>query len=680
MSNDRLSLGSEFPVSSEQDWLALVDKVLKGADFDKTLVTKTLDDIAIQPLYASTAQHAAGPGQFPYTRAVSAQGQAESGWQIAQRYTHPSLEVSNQQILSDLERGVTRLRLVMNSAACNSKAPLENSEQGDSGIGCFSVDDMTQLFSDIKSELVPVDLNAGSAFYEYALTLLAFYEKQGVAPEQIVATLGADPGAALAEYGSLPASIEETLSRLVTLAEYCNNNLPNVRAVSVSTAVYHNAGATHAQEIALALASAVTYLRAMTDAGMSVSAACRQISFFISVDTDYFQSIAKLRSLRQLWAEVCRLCGADDESARISLHVDTSTRMLSQRDPWVNMLRSTIAASAAAIGGAESVATESFDIAASGQSSSLGRRISRNTQLLLQEESSIHRVVDPAGGSWFIESHTAELSQKAWAWFQDLEKAGGLFKALENGTVQTAIEQVRTKRMDKIAKRRQPLTGVSEFANLDESPLDPADVNKDAVISKIKASLTGDSGNITKTSDIQSIKQSLADGVSTLSATIALQGEPFTLQALPSVRLASEFESLRDASDRHLAKHGRRPCVFLVTLGIPAQFNARAGFTGNFFAAGGIELEQAAAGLTAEEAAAAWKDSGLKVAVLCSADNVYEASGSEYITALRNAGAEYIVVAGKALIDESDLQIHLASNTLEILSNMHQILEVENNV
>lgn len=674
--NERLTLGGEFPPVSEEAWLSQVEKVLKGADFRKTLVTTTYDDLDINPLYSTLAQHPANPGSFPYTRAVSANGLSQQGWQVAQAYTHPDIAKGRKLLLEDLQKGVTRLRLRMSSASRRGETTLRAAQPAEAGLECYSVDDLDRLLEGVQLELVPTDVQAGAAYLEFALALQALWQKRGLANDQVEGGFNADPAAALAEFGTLPNDSEHMLARLATLAADTASQYPKVRAVGVDTAVYHNAGATHAQEIAIALATGVSYLRAMTATGMDINAACAQIRFFITTDTEYFQCISKLRSLRQLWAQVCQHSGADPEAAAIDLHATASMRMLSQRDPWVNMLRATIASNAAALGGAESIETACFDQAL-GQPSSLGRRISRNTQLLLLEESSMHRVVDPAGGSWFIEAHTQALSEKAWAIFQQLEKYGGIFEALTSGKVQGAIAAIREQRMAKIGARKQPLTGVSEFANLGEELPAVERVDTDAVFRDVSARNPGQ--DITATlvpTDLAPIKDLLSQQALTHQISAALAGTATTCDALPDVRLGSEFEALRDASDRQLAASGKRPTVFVITPGKPAQFNARLGFTRNFFAAGGIDVEAAEPDLTPEQAAEAWKASGYTIAVLCSADPVYADSGSDFVQALRNAGADQVYVTGNALQDETDLQIHLGSNTLDVLRTLHTRLEV----
>ena len=674
MSNDTLKLAAEFPAADYAAWMAQVDNVLKGADFEKTLVTQTYDGLAIQPLYTNTGVERAAPGQFPFTRATEAGGKTADGWAIAQQYSHPDVAHSNKLILEDLARGVTHLRLVAPRAMRLGNAePLSSASEGD-GLEVYDSAGFDRLLAGVQLPLVPMDLEAGAAFSEYAAALIGLWQKRGDKLEDMRGGFNADPAAALSVAGKLPASSNDMLARLAALAKYTSDTLPGMRAVGVSTLPAHNAGASHSQEIAIALATAVTYLRALTDAGLDVDAACRQIRFTVTTDTDYFQSMAKLRSLRQLWAEVCQHCGATEDAARISLQVVTSERIQSQRDPWVNMLRNTIATSAAAIGGADSVVTGAFD-AALGQPTKLGRRISRNTQLLLQEESAVHRVVDPAGGSYFIESLTDQLGDVAWALMQSIESRGGIFNALTSGWLQSEIAAVREKRFADIGKRKKPLTGVSEFAFLGEAPVETDAVDSAAARAEARASIKADAVNASP-NDVAGMVVLMSQGAATPPLAAAIAGDAVQAEPLLSERLASRFEALRDASDAFLQKSGSRPSVFLVTIGKPAQFNARAGFVRNFFAAGGIETLGGEVSRDANSAAQAAADSGCTIAVLCSTDGLYEEQGADYVGALREAGIEQVYIAGKALQDQVDKTLFIGCNTLEILQSTHALLKV----
>ncbi len=675
MSKDTLTLASEFPASSHENWMALVEKVLKGADFEKTLVTPTYDRLKIQPLYTELDNHPTAPGVFPYTRSVNGTANA---WAVMQSYAHPDLSHSNRLILDDLAKGVTRIQLVMSDAVRGGETALDNTGFMGKGLECYSVADLDCLLEGVKLELVPVELQAGAAFLEYACAYLALCLNQGLEHGKIRASLGADPCGALAEFGKLPGSAEHMLERMSELTVDCAKHYPNVQAVSVNTSVYHNAGASHAQEIAIALATGVEYLRALTAAGLDISAACRQIIFTVTTDTEFFQNVAKLRSLRQLWAQVCHLCGADEAAAKIKLQAVSSFRMLSQRDPWVNMLRSTIASCAGALGGAESIIASAYDQAL-GHPSTLGRRISRNTQLLLQDESSVHRIVDPAGGSYFIEQNTVELSTVAWNFFQSIEGRGGMMAALLDGSLQSDIDSVHDERLKNIARRQEPLTGLSEFANLAEADVtaDQADTqsSREKAIERLNRRVYQADEELS-VKNPQSLCNAMQQGASVFDLGHKIAGDECNARALKTRRLGAQFEALRDASDSFVQNHGKRPAVYVLTLGTAAQFNARAGFVKNFFAAGGIDVVLSRTTTDPDSAAREWAKTQLPIAVLCSNDSLYEQHGAEYIRALKESGLAKLYIAGKALSEHVDAQLHVQSNTLEILQSVHRILGV----
>ena len=304
--------------------------------------------------------------------------------------------------------------------------------------------------------------------------------------------------------------------------------------------VIHNAGGSEAQELAFAIASAIAYMRALEGSGVSLDAARRMIYFRLAADADQLLTIAKFRALRKLWARVEQACGLAPQPAFIT--AETAWRMMTKRDPWVNMLRTTIAAFSAGLGGADAITVLPFT-AALGLPDRFARRIARNAQLLLLEESNLARVADPAAGSGGFEALTEQLCRAAWALFQEIESVGGAAEALAAGLIQAKVAKVRAERELAIAHRKDALTGVSDFPDLAEAPVKVLDVKPTAA--------------------------------APYPATIKF--EP-----MPRLRLAEPFERLRDASDGMLAKTGARPKIFLANLGTPADFNARASFRQEF--------------------------------------------------------------------------------------------------
>jgi methylmalonyl-CoA mutase len=355
-----------------------------------------------------------------------------------------------------------------------------------------------------------------------------------------------------------------------------------VRAITVDGPAFHDRGASAAWELAASIAAAVGYLRTLSDGGIAPRDALRQISFRFAADDDQFMTIAKLRAARQLWARVAEVVG-EPHAGAARLHAVTSLPMMAQRDPWVNILRTTVAAFSAGAGGADTVLVQPFDVAIPGgfpgTAASFARRIARNTQLLLLEESHIGRVLDPAGGSWFAEELTKSLAEQAWKHFQDVESRGG-FEAARDYLV-GQIAEVAERRADDIAHRRKALTGVNEYPNLAEPPLPQGD----------------------------------------------------SLETV--VRYAAGFEALRNRSDAFLQMSGSRPKVLLLPLGPLAEHNVRTTFATNLLASGGIEA-------VSEDL----ETTDAKVAVICGTDARYATEASGAVDAARKAGVSHVLLAG----------------------------------
>ena len=324
----------------------------------------------------------------------------------------------------------------------------------------------------------------------------------------------------------------------------------------------------------------VAYWRALSDTGVALDTARRLIFFRLAADADEFLTIAKFRALRKLWARVEQASGLTAQPAFVS--AETAWRMMTKHDPYVNMLRTTIAVTAAGVGGADAICALPFTLAI-GLPDRFARRVARNMQLILLEESNLYRVVDPAAGSGGIEALSREIAQTAWKLFQEIEAAGGAGEAIPQGLLQKKVAETRAARQINVAHRKDALTGTSDYPNLGELPVKVLEVPR-----------------------------------------VAVPAESASFEPLPSTRLAEPFEALRDASDRFLAKTGARPKVFLANLGTPSDFNARATFAKNFYEAGGIEAVSNDGFKDQAAMVAAFKKSDAKLACLCSSDKVYE--------------------------------------------------------
>lgn len=597
------ALAGGFPKASQEDWLRRVTESLKGRPFD-SLKSETLDGITIEPLYRGA------PAPCPVTRPPRQPG--EPPWTVVQRVDMPDLGRARTQALDDLENGAGGLAIVLPGAVT----------AGRHGAPITGLDDLRRLTEGIELDAISVRLDAGRHWYHAAGLLMELCEALNLDLGRCRISFGIDPLGGLALGGSLVEE-ERLVARLAATVGAIAGRGHRGPAMVADTRAYHGAGATEAQELAAALATAVHYARWLEQAGFDVADAVPRIGFLLTADADQFLTIAKLRAARLLWTKATAAMGL--EPAPAAVLVETSMRMMSRRDPHVNLLRTTTAAFAAGVGGADAVTVLPFT-AALGLADGFARRLARNIQTILQEESGIGTVADAAAGSGYVEALTAALAAKAWELFQAVEGRGGMPKALASGFIQGIIAEAARRRRRDIAERRQKLTGVSEFPLLDEPPVAVLDM---ALPEQWEAAMS--------------------EAVPAAAAAMACQ-------PLVQARLAEPYETLRDAADRAAARTGRRPAVFLANLGPRSAFSARAGWVENWLAAGGIAA-LANDGLASPEAAAqAFRESGAAVACLCSSDRVYGELAVAAAAALRQAGAARLYLAGQPGDRRADME------------------------
>lgn len=627
-----LALMDGFSPPSRDQWLALVEKVLKGADFDRRLVARTADGIPVQPLYtrddALAGTDRLAPGQAPLTRGTAAAPHG-LGWDIRQLHAEVDPSRANAAILDDLEGGATSIKLQIASP-------------GWTGLPATQ-DALAVALKGVMLDVCPIALEAGESVHAAARALIALWDAAGIPPERRSGAFNADPLGTLALTGALSQPLDAALADAAQLV-VSTQAMAGVTALCADGHVYHAAGATEAQELAATLSSLVAYLRACEAAGLAPNAALPRIAVNLAVDADQFMGLAKLRAIRKLVWRVADACGAGDAAARVQFTAETALRMMARRDPWVNMLRTTMACATAAMGGAQAITVLPYTWAL-GQPDGFARRIARNTHVVLQEESGLGRVVDPAGGSWAVEKLTEELASKAWALFQEIEGKGGMVGALASGFIQERIATAAAERARLISMGRMELTGVSAFPKLGEDGV-------------------------------------TAEPWPPAPAPSAANGGA-RVKALKVERAGAPFEALRDAADAHAAKTGTAPTVFLVCLGDLAVHGTRATWITNFLAAGGIAATRSEPIHASGEAGRAFAESGASIACICSADAVYAELGEATASALRGAGAQYVMLAGRPKDQEAalkaagvDTMIYAGIDAIATLGQLHGLLGI----
>ncbi len=584
---EELSLAGEFAIPERARWRELVAGALSKSgrevrpeDAEAAIATVTDDGFEIAALY--TAQDAPDvitgvPGLPPFTRASRPEGHVAEGWGVRQRHAFPAdadLAHAHDVVMADLEGGVSSLWLVLGEA------------------GGPPVEALPTLLEGVLLDLAPIALTAGRDTPDAAATLLRLAGEHGVAAA-LGGSLGYDPLLARTRGG--PALTDAYLEAMVEHSRTAAAEHPALATVVADGLPYHEAGGSDGQELGAALAAGLHAVRLLEDAGLSVDDAFARVELRLAATADQFATLAKLRAARRCWDRIGSVAGASESARAVRVHAVTSPAMMTTRDPWVNILRTTVACVGAGLGGADAVTVLPFD-AALGLPDDFSRRVARNTQALLLEESHLAHVIDPAGGSWYVESLTDDLAHAAWDVFTTVERAGGAAAALRRRVrLAAALEETWSRRAGRIAHRRDPITGVSEFPNLRESlpqrTAAPADEHEGG---------------------------------------------------LPRRRYAQVFEDLRDRADAA----PQRPVAFLATLGTLAQYTARTSFATNLLHAGGVDVAEGPGGTDLDAIVAAFREAGTPVAVVASSDKVYAEHAADLARALADAGATRVLLAG----------------------------------
>lgn len=606
-----------FPAVTRADWEARAQREL-GARPLASLTRTTPEGVAIRPVYLSddVANLALDslPGQPPYLRGRSPLGPGQGGWQSIQDYRHADPRLANRAARADLDQGAHGCWFVIDRGLRAGREP----GAPPNGLVIDPAAQLDVLLQGIDPSRTPVHIDAGLLAPALIDALEHWWDDHDL-PEGASGAAGSgivyDPLAVLVETGSLACARETALTELVDRTLGTRRGL-----LGISTAPYHDGGASDAEELALALASSVELMRRGQALGLEPADVAEPLIWTLAIGNEPFLAIAKLRAARLVWTKLALACGLA-EPTMPWIRAVPSQRIWTQRAAWLNLLRGTTGCFAAAIGGADSIASAAFDglcgpeggseSAGLGRGSELGRRLAINTQRILRDESSLDRVIDPAGGSFYVESLTDALARAAWSRFRVLEREGGLVAGLESGTIQAGIAKAATKLRERVATRKQPITGVSSWPALDEPNPPEQAANR-------------------------------FEGPPPDSST-TITGACFEVAAIPIVRLAAPFEALRAAAEAWMKTHGHRPRIFAATLGPLAHHQARLDFARNLFAAGGIELIEPSDGA---DRVAAFQASGCELAIVCGRDEDYLAQQNPLVRALFEAGATQVWIAG----------------------------------
>ncbi len=710
--DEKPNLKKDFPVPTFEEWKQQVEKDLKGESFDKKLLTKTYEEITLQPLY--TSDHIKDlpqinnlPGFQNFLRGNSASGFNGRDWEIAQEYNQAMPEDLNKAIRYDLQRGLNSINIVLDNPtmlgldADQSKA----GEVGKDGLSISGVRKMQILFKDIDLAAQPININGGFSALPVTLLFKAYVDETRASLMNIKGSITSDPYDYLLTKGELPVSLNQIFDELKLATELMIKSNSAIKTIGVSGYALNNSGANSVQELAFTLATAVEYLNEIISRGLKADDAAKKIKFTFGVGSFYFMEVANLRAARMLWSKVLEAYGVPEENQKMFIHCKTTEFNQTYFDPYVNMLRTTTEAFSAIVGGADSIHSNPFDESFN-PSYNFSRRIARNTQIILKEESHLDQVIDPAGGSYFVEKLTDDIAHAAWKLFQQVEEKGGMLKAIQSGFVQEEINKVAEAKKKDFAKRKTVLVGTNMYANPKEEMMEIEKQDLEAVYKKRveyiqKYRITGSDkkhsiimDRLQKITDnksfdlIENAVEAFLEGASLgeVSRSIRSSAEKgISVEPLKQFRLAEMFEELRLASENYKKKTGSRPKIFLATMGPLKQFKARADFSRSFFEVGGFEIVYPNGFNSNDEAVTAAIESKAQAVVICSTDDTYPELVPQIVKGIKEKSKDIsVILAGypKDQIEEHkksgvDDFIYLGADAHSIISKLLKRIEAK---
>ena len=631
----------EFTPPTDEEWKAACEALLKGAPFEKKMFTKTYEGITFDPMY--TRKHTEDilpkgvmPGMGDYLRGVDAAGYIGKPWGIAQACDETLPAENNELLRHEHDKGATIYHIVLDTASRTGVDARQAEAVGDTGTSVTTVEDMHVLLTGLDLAKFPLYVYAGANAVPLLALVAAARRASGEDMAEVRGIVGADPIGTLAADGKLPASLDAHYDSLAAAARWATANAPHLRTVFVRSDVYSNGGANDVQEVASVLATATAYLRALCERGLTIDEAASQIAFAFSMGANFFLQIAKLRAVRPLWAQIVGAFGGSAEAQKMRIHARPALFFKTIYDPYVNMLRNTTEIFSGVVGGIDSFESAPFDEPIR-KGDEFSRRIARNVQIMLQEEFGLLQPIDPAGGSWAVETLTRQMKEKIWAEFQRIEKEGGIIAALRAGSLQESVAAVLAARFKNADLRRDRIVGNNMYPNMTETLLETRAEDTAA----LKAQRTADIDAYLSDIDVKHLGEALAflrqahsvdhaveaalagATIAELMTAVTEGNGAETVTAIAPHRWSERFEALRQRTEEYKAEKNDNVKIFLANMGPIPQHKARADFTTGFLQVGAFEVLGNDGFKTVEEAADAARASGADAVVICSTDATY---------------------------------------------------------
>lgn len=594
-----------FPKVSYGDWIDKAEVALKGKKID-SLQTNTYENIILKPLYSNEDtnnkyENPDYPGFADYRRGSHSLGYSSSSWKVSQRISYRTTSELKTKLSSALAKGQTAISF-------DVKKDL------------FTKNDWADLLSD-QSRLYPFAVDAKGMQMAFLARLIELADKEKD-NGSVTGYVGTDPLALIALAGEIPNDIEHELEQWYDNLKIAGDHLPNLRTILIDVSTYHNGGANAVQELAIAIGTGSFYIEQILGNGMQLNEILSKMVFKFSIGSNFFMETAKIRAARLLWNKVTEAYGAKNENRGMVITAETSVVTKTINDPQVNILRAGNEAFVAVLGGVQYLHVTAFDELTG--ATGLSERLARNTQLILKEEVLLQKVIDPAGGSWYIESLTNELAEKAWELFLKLESEGGILETLKSGTLQKEIAYIQEKRLENVRTRKQSIIGTNVYSNLAERTS--------------KAGYDNDPNNYYTDKSLEDMIHDLRGG-NGINFNLKERGESsksIKIKPIRMRRLSEQFEGLRIKADILAEKNGEHPAVGLICIGELKEYKPRVDFITGFLAAGGIRAEASESNQTLKTASEFIEAVDLKHFCICGSDEQYKKGGMEFVKSLKD--------------------------------------------
>ncbi len=700
-----LQMKEDFPPHSYRKWRLAVEQGLKGKSFD-SLSIATLEGYPSQPVFGLEDQARLGdmaglPGQSPFLRGTHALGYRTHPWRIQSQIRVPDPSSVNKIARQELSHGSSGIEI----GVCEATDPGAGPDQHEAdraphqqGVTLHSCADLGRVMDHIDPTSCEVFFDCSDGAYALAAQYLALMKQRGIAFHALRGGFLADPLGALVHHGVLACTLEQRYQEMASLARWCQDSAPELRCIRVCSKPYHNAGGNAVQEVGFAIATGAEYLRTLMAHGVSADQAASQISFSFALGTRFFTEVAKLRAARVLWDQVTEAFGCGSAARAMVIHAQTSSWNMSKLDPWVNILRATVEAFAAVIGGVDSLTILPYD-ELNGLPDEHSRRLCRNTQLILRDESFLAKVVDPAGGSWYVEHLSDVLGREAWRLFQRVEGIEGMTRAVQQGYPQQEVTRVALKRSGGIARRSEPFIGASKYANLGEEPLRREQINWDQVhadrLEAVQAARAAADQDLVQ-EGLQRLSTTAGASVERMAVAIDSAAAGATVEQLSGVlrvgdqidttvalglhRGAESIEKLRQSADEFQRRTGGRPRVYLAPWGPVAEHRTITEFAVEFLESGGFEVIRGAPATSTAQAAEAVLADSARVVVICAKQERYAGLVTELSPQLKG---RILVVAGPppaefsvAWTQHVEEFIHARADVVSVLTRLQRVMEV----